>query len=346
MDLLRIVVFAEPGQVEVREIAPPTLRPGQVLIESHLTAISAGTELLVLDGNLPGVLGGAMRYPLVPGYENVGRVVEVGGAVSGLREGDWVISEGSPSFPALHSCWGAHSELVAVPAENAFRLPDGLEPDGAVFMVMTSIALHALQRATVSLGDDVIVLGQGVLGLIAVQVARAMGARSVVAVDRLSSRLGISTELGATATVQAESLTEAGVKLAELSAGRGADVVVEASGSPELAGAASRIACERGRLVLAGMYTRPITFDYWDLYTRELDVLVSRQAGPKQELPDPYYRWTWRHTNEQSLQLLLAGQVQVMPLITHRLPVERIDQGYEAHRTHPEDTVKVLIEWR
>lgn len=343
---MKVVVVPKPGQVEVRQIPRPSVRPGQVLVETHLSAISAGTELAVLAGNLPGVHGGAIRYPLVPGYENVGRVVEVAPAVSGLREGDWVVCEGAPSFPGLHSCWGAHSELVAVPEDEAFRLPEGLEPETSIFMVLTSIALHALQRATVSLGDDVVVLGQGTVGLIALQIARAMGARSVVAVDRIASRLDVAKLLGATAVVKAQSVAEAEARLSALSAGRGADVVIEAGGSAELAGAAGRLACERGRLVLAGMYARPIIFDYWDLFARELDVIVSRQAGPKLELPDPYYRWTWRRTHEQSLQLLARGEVRVAPLITHRLPVERIGEGYEALQTRPDTAIKVLVEWR
>jgi 2-desacetyl-2-hydroxyethyl bacteriochlorophyllide A dehydrogenase len=346
VDLLRVVAVTEPGHVEVQELARPQVRPEHVLIETQFSSISAGTELLVLAGTLPGVHGGVVRYPLVPGYENVGRIVEVGPGVSRLREGDWVVSEGATSFSGLHSCWGAHAELVHIHADDVFRLPDGLAHHAGVFMVLTSIALHALQRGRVTLGDDVAIFGQGVVGLLATQIAKAMGARRVVGVDRLENRLRAAGELGADHTVNAPATEDALEQLAELSAGRGFDVVVEATGAAEVARVAPRAGCERGRLVLAGMYTQPLSFDYWQLYTRELDVAVSRQAGPRHDLPDPYYRWTWRRTNEESLALLASGQVHVEPLISHRLPVEEISRAYEQLRSHPDETIKVLLEWR
>jgi 2-desacetyl-2-hydroxyethyl bacteriochlorophyllide A dehydrogenase len=346
VDLLRVVTVTEPGHVEVRQLARPLIRPEHVLIETHFSSISAGTELLVLAGTLPGVHGGVVRYPLVPGYENVGRIVEVGAGVSRLREGDWVVCEGATSFSGLHSCWGAHAELVHIHSDEVFRLPDGLLPQAGVFMVLTSIALHALQRGRLTLGDDVVIFGQGVVGLLATQIAKAMGARRVVAVDRLENRLRVAGELGADHTVPAESLEEALDRLTELSAGRGFDLVVEATGAGEVASVAPRAGCERGRLVLAGMYTQPVMLDYWQIYTRELDILASRQAGPRQELSDSYYRWTWRRTNEESLALLASGQVQVEPLISHRLPVEQIAVAYNRLRSRPDETIKVLLEWR
>lgn len=345
MDLLRVVTVPEPGHVELRDIPRPTTRPEHVLIETHFSSISAGTELLVLEGNLPGVHGSIVRYPLVPGYENVGRVVEVGSGVSGLQEGDWVVCEGSTSFPGVHSCWGGHSEFVHASADQVFRLPDGVDPQVGVFMVLTSIAVHALQRGRITLGDDIVIFGQGAVGLLATQIAYAMGAARVVAIDRVGSRAAVAGELGATHTIVGESVDEAHPRLEQLSAGRGFDVVVEATGAAEVAGAAPAVCSERGRLVLAGMYTRPITFDYWDVYTRELDILSSRQAGPKHDLPDPYYRWTWRRTNEYSLELLAKRQVLVEPLISARMPVEQIEHAYDSLRSHPEDTIKVLLEW-
>lgn len=352
---MRVVVIPEPRRAELRETPAPALRPGHVLIETELSSISAGTELLVLDGRLPGIYQGIVRYPLVPGYENVGRVVEGGADVAGLTVGDWVVCEGAPSFRGLHSCWGAHAETLLVPADSVFRLPVGLAPEHGLFMVLTSIALHAAQRGRVALGDDVLVVGQGVVGLLAAQVARAIGARSVTVADRLPGRLAVAARMGLEETVQVEigarangaaAAAAAGEELAAAIGERSFDVVIEVTGSAAVAAAAARLCRERGRFVLAGMYPEPITFDYWQLFSREVDVLPSRQAGTKEEISEPYYRWTWRRTNEQSLDLLARGLVQVEPLISHRLPAERIAEGYEALRSRPDETLKVVLTWR
>jgi threonine dehydrogenase-like Zn-dependent dehydrogenase len=179
-----------------------------------------------------------------------------------------------------------------------------------------------------------------------VQVARAMGASEVVAIDRLAQWLEVSTTVGADQTVLVDSCSELRERIRRLAEGRGFDVVIEASGSSSLAEVAPRLCRERGRLVLAGMYTDPVGFDYWDLYTREIDVMASRQAGPRQQMPDAYYRWTWRRTHEESLRLLAGGRIEVEPLITHRLPIDEIATGYEALRASPNSTIKVVLEWK
>jgi 2-desacetyl-2-hydroxyethyl bacteriochlorophyllide A dehydrogenase len=343
---LKAVVFSGPGQVEIRDLPNPTVRSGHVLIETHFSAISTGTELLVLDGRLPEGYGGLIKFPLVPGYENVGRIAELGSDITGMQVGDWVVCEGAASFPGVHSCWGGHSEFVLAPVSEVFVLPDAFEPRHGLFTVLTSIAVHAAQRGQVSLGQSVAVLGQGVVGLLAVQVARAMGASEVVAIDRLPQRLEVSTRVGADQTVLVDSCSELEERIRRLAEGRGFDVVIEASGSSSLAEVAPRLCRERGRLVLAGMYTDPVGFDYWDLYTREIDVMASRQAGPRQQMPDSYYRWTWRRTHEESLRLLADGRIEVEPLITHRLPIDEIATGYEALRESPSSTIKVVLAWK
>jgi 3-hydroxyethyl bacteriochlorophyllide a dehydrogenase len=343
---LRTVVFSEPGKVELREIARPAVRAGHLLIETQYSAISTGTELLVLEGRLPEAYGGVIRYPLVPGYENVGRVVERGADVTGVEVGDWVVCEGAANFPGLYSFWGGHSGFVLAPYSDVFRLPADLSPEHGLFTVLTSIALHALQRGAVTLGQRVAVVGQGTVGLLAVQIARAMGAAEVLAIDRFPERLEVARAVGATAALQISSPEGLGEQARDLLEPGGFDVVVEVSGSASLAAAAPSLCRERGRLVLAGMYTERVGFAYWDLFTRELDISASRQAGPRQSLPPAYYPWTWRRTHEESLSLLAAGTVNVEPIITDRLPIERIDEAYEALRSRPEATIKVVLGWQ
>lgn len=348
---MRLVVIPRPGVVEMRETRDLKPRPGMVLIETHYTGISAGTELMVLDGKLPNIARGVVRYPLVPGYENVGRVVASDSGATGFAEGSWVCSEGSPNFQDFQSCWGGHCGHVLVPAKETFSLPVGMTPEDGVFMVLTSIALHGIQRARIGLGETVAIFGQGVVGLLALQLARMAGAERVIAVDKVPFRLDLSMRLGADETLLVADGGKHGIRKAceeivRLTHGRGADVVLEVTGSADVA-SESVIACrERGRFLLLGMYATPLHFDCWDLYSRELDILSSRGAGPKDELPFAYEPWTWRRTYEESLRLIASKRVAVQPLITHRLPAERIEDGYRALREQPDQALKVVLQWR
>ncbi|MGH7903142.1 MAG: zinc-dependent alcohol dehydrogenase [Candidatus Dormibacteraceae bacterium] len=348
---MRLAVVSNPGVVEIREAAVPKLRPGQLLIETHISGISAGTELMVLDGTLPSVARGLVRYPLVPGYENVGRVVAAAPGVMGFREGGWVCSEGSPSFQGLQSCWGGHSEYVQVEGKEAFPLPAGMAPETAVFTVLASIALHGIQRGRVRIGETVAIFGQGAVGLLALQICRLAGAERLIAVDRLPSRLELARQAGADDTVLVEGGDEAAVaraadEIVRLTHGRGADLVVEVTGSPQVASAAVVACRERGRFLLLGMYPSPVRLDCWDLYTRELEILSSRGAGPKEDLPLAYEPWTWRRTYEESIRLLADGRLRVEGFVTHRFPPERIGDGYRALSKDPDHALKVVIEWR
>lgn len=348
---MRLVVIPKPGVVELRETADHKVRPGQLLIETHYSGISAGTELMVLDGRLPNIARGLVRYPLVPGYENVGRVVALGPGITGFEEGGWVCSEGSPSFSGLQSCWGGHCDLVMVPAKEVFHLPPSMSPERGVFMVLASIAMHGVQRARVGLGDTVVIFGAGVVGLLATQVARLAGADRVIVVDRVQSRVALAKQLGADDVVLvprdgSAALAQVCEEVIRLTQARGADVVIEATGSPEVASAAVVACRERARFLLLGMYPQPVTFDCWDLYSRELDILSSRGAGPKDDIPRAYEPWTWRRTYEHALHLLATGRLCVDPLITHRLPAEHIAEGYRLLREQPQGALKVVLEWR
>jgi len=342
---MHAVIFPEPNKVDFVDVPIPILGEREVLVRSQATSISPGTELLVLQGKLPLIQRGEKTYPLVPGYENCGEVVELGSAVSTLKVGDVVFCEGNSSLPGLTSCWGGHCEYVRVPEQEAFQVPMNLTPEEATFTCLTATGLHAAQRGKVGVGDTVVIYGQGILGLLALQAARLAGADSLVAVDLFDGRLQLARELGASECINA-SQEDPLARIMDLTGGQGADVVIEATGSAELAARAPLACRDRGRLVLLGMYSQPLCFDYWDLYPREIDIYSSRGAGPKINVPPVYYRWTWTRSYKESLRLISTGRVRVAPLITHRFPIAEIQQGYQALLGCPSATLKVMLHWR
>jgi 2-desacetyl-2-hydroxyethyl bacteriochlorophyllide A dehydrogenase len=340
---MRAVVFTEPNTVELQQIPPPRLAPGQILVRTRVTSISPGTELLVLTGRLPLIQRGQIQYPLVPGYENCGEIVEIASGVQGFEIGDRVYCEGNSTFADVTSCWGGHSEYVAIPGSEAFKLPATVSDEEGTFTCLASIALHGVQRGVIGIGDTVAVFGQGVIGLLATQAALLAGADRVIAVDLLERRLELSKQLGASHTVNAGT-DDPIARIRELTGGKGCQVVIEVTGSSGVAASVPRACAERGRLVLLGMYSAPISFDYWDIYPLELDILSSRGAGPKIS-DNAFARWTWASTYRQTLDLMSRGRIRVSSLVTHRLPIKQIMQGYDALLHQPNETLKVILQW-
>jgi len=317
---VRLAVISEPGVVEIGRTPDHKVSPGHLLIETHVSGISSGTELMVLDGRLPNIARGFVRYPLVPGYENVGQVVSVGAGVTGFEEGDWVCSEGSPNLPGLQSCWGGHCEQVMAPAKEVFPLPKQISPEHGIFMVLTAVALHGVQRARIGVGDTVVVFGAGVVGLLAAQIARVAGADRVITIDRLTSRIELAKELGTddTLLVQREgsqARAEVCREVMQMTQNRGADVVIEAAGSPGALDLALRLARGRGTVSVVGAHFEPD-------YPLDNALMFERELTLRFTIGDPV------RDRERLLGLMAAGRLEPAQIITHRLPLEAAPEAY------------------
>ena len=252
----RVVTFVGPRTVALtaEEERPPG--ENDVRVQTLYSGISAGTELTGFRGSNPYltkrwdarrrlfVAGeSSFSYPLEGwGYEEVGRIVEVGSAVERLRPG-----------VVVWGMWG-HRSTTLVPEERAEAcvLPEGLSPKIGVFAHIGAVALNAVLDADIHVGETVAVFGQGVPGLLATQFARLNGAE-VVAVDGVTRRLELARQLGAAHVVDftQESAAE---RLKELTNGRGADVLIELSGSYHALHEAIRATAYNSRVVSAGFY--------------------------------------------------------------------------------------------
>ncbi|HEX6062267.1 MAG TPA: zinc-binding alcohol dehydrogenase, partial [Candidatus Limnocylindria bacterium] len=216
------VWFPRARSVELRtEVLAPT-GPLEVRIQAVLSAISQGTELLVyrgeVDADLPldlPTLAGGYGFPLKYGYASVGHVVALGTEVHGLREGDLVF--------ALHP----HQDEYVIAGSLVRRLPDGTTAEQGVFLANLETAINVVLDAKPRLGEVVAVFGQGVVGLLVTQLLRRSGAR-VVAVEPAAVRRSFAERCGAEAAISpgGESAIRA------LTGGRGADIAIDASGSP------------------------------------------------------------------------------------------------------------------
>jgi predicted dehydrogenase/threonine dehydrogenase-like Zn-dependent dehydrogenase len=357
-------VAQEPrsGRVTVEDVPEPVLRPGGLLVRTGASIVSPGTERMMLAFAEKSLLGKARERPdlvqrvwtklrqdgiaqtyaavqgrldrAIPlGYSSAGTVLAVGLGAPPFGVGDTVACAGAG--------YAAHAEVAFVPGNLCARVP--ARPDGsaipveeAAFATLGAVALQGVRLAAPTLGERVVVVGLGVIGQLAVQLLRAHGC-AVLGVDRDAARVALARTLGA----------EGGVVLGDEGAvaeiftftrGRGADAVLIAAATEsnepvELAGEISR---RKGRVVVVGSVRMDVPRRTY--YERELSVTVSCSYGPGrydpayeeggQDYPVGYVRWTEQRNIEACLDLLAKGQLQVRPLITHRVPVAEAERAY------------------
>lgn len=186
------ITFPEPRVVSVGsfEVSPPGA--GQILTRTLVTGVSTGTETRVFRGRQSG-----SRFPLIPGYENLGQAVEAGPGTE-LAAGDRVFVKAHQYSADPYSlCWGGQTSHSVSAAAAAIPVPDSLSDDDAIFCKIAGISLHGVRRAGVKQDDWVVVVGLGIIGHFVVQHAAALGAR-VIGIDLEPDRLELARQGGAT----------------------------------------------------------------------------------------------------------------------------------------------------
>ncbi len=238
------LVFTGKLRVEVEEVeiadAPG---PGEVLVENLYGLISPGTELAMFmetHAGFPIQDFGYAKYPFRPGYASVSRAVLVGKDVKGVREGDVLFTRSN------------HASHALIPAQRQrLKVPDGVPPEHAPFATMAHIALTSVRLSEMRLGQTVAVFGQGLIGNFAAQLMRCAGARRVIGIDTVPERLRTSAQCGIDVQVNpAEG--DVRKRIDALTGGKGCQIVVEATGSPQVAPEAIRMAAQMGKVVLLG----------------------------------------------------------------------------------------------
>lgn len=282
-----------------------------------------------------------LDQPLPLGYCNVGVVAEVGPGVVGLRVGQRVVSN------------GPHAEMVAVPRQLCAAIPEGVTDDEAAFTVLGAIALQGLRLASPELGERFVVMGLGLIGLVAVQLLRANGCQ-VLGIDPAPEKVKLARSFGAHALVlggESDPISAA----QEFSGGRGVDgVLITAatrSSDPVRHGAA--MCRKRGRIVLVGV--TGLELDRSEFYQKELTFQVSCSYGPGRY--DPEYeekgrdypfglvRWTEQRNFEAVLELMAAGALNLKELITHRFRFESAVEAYDLLAKGSAPYLGILLEY-
>lgn len=323
------VIFRERGIVALEASDIPAISAHQLLIRTRTTLISPGTErawFLGMDNT-------SQQFPQRAGYSNIGEVIEVGAAVDGWSVGDRV------------ACKAHHATYAAVDADKCIAVPVTLSDEEAVFFQLASIAMQAVRKAHVELGESVAVIGAGLIGLLALQLARLSGALPALSVDLDEGRLAFAQKVGADATVKAD---DALIEKAEAQCdGDRPSVVIEATGHPEAIPTAFDLVAWAGRVVLLGSTrgdTEAVNF-YRDVHKKGLTVIGAHESARPHVDRSPGW-WPVEHDHRVALKLLAQGRLQVQPLITNRFHWQEAPKAYELLVSWDKDVLGMLLNWQ
>jgi len=351
MATMRAARWHGRGDVRVEDVPVPVVGEGEVLLRVSWCGI-CGTDVeeyrdgpVVIPVDQPNALTG-QRAPITLGHEFAGTIVALGPGVEEFAVGDRVVPDICLFCGTCHYCrrheyalcvsWaaiglhgdGGLAEFVRVPARMCVRLPDGIADDEAALIETTEVAVRAIRKAGVQDGDSVAIVGDGAVGLITLQVARAAGAAATILLGHRAPRLAVGRRLGATAAIDTRRpgwLDE----VRTLSDGLGVDVAIECGGRADAI--ADSIAATRkgGTIVLLAVIGTPIPFDTWPIVEGERTIVGSVQHHFDEDLP-------------AAVDLLATGRVDVRPIISRRIPLERVvEDGFAAPAGGSD--IKVLV---
>lgn len=324
------VVWPERAKVDIEEFEIPSLNDDEVLVESECTLISPGTERAFLLG-LPNTRGG---FPSRPGYSNIGRVIAVGKAITNCKIGERVASTG-----------GHTSHFVTEPNRLIQMGSADLLAEEAVFFNLGAIALQGVRKARIELGETTLVLGQGLVGLLALQLARVSGAVPAIAADLTDSRLNVSKCIGADCTLNPEDadFTE---QLAAVTNGDGPAVVIEATGHPDAISTALDVAGWGARVIILASTrgeTPNVNF-YRDVHKKGLMLYGAHNSIRPRHETSPHF-WTLEDDSRLLLSLIAQKRFSVAPLITHRVRGEEAPKAYQLLMAWNPELLGVVLQW-
>ncbi len=364
----QVIENIRTGKIEVVDVPIPHCDRNQVLIATKRSLISAGTERMLVefgranffekaksrpdqvrrvfekirtDGLIPTIdaVLSRLNQPLPLGYSNSGVVVDLGENVEEFSIGDRVVSN------------GPHAEYVCVTKNLVAKVPDNVSDEEAAFTVLAAVGLQGVRLAHPSLGENVAVIGLGLIGLMIVQLLIANGCR-VLGIDFDPQRLKLAEDFGA--EIVNLSNGEDPVKTAaSFTNGKGMDAVIIAAStrSNEPVHQAALMSRKRGRIILVGVTGLQLRRE--DFYEKELIFQVSSSYGPGrydpnyeikgQDYPYGYVRWTAQRNFQAVLNLMSENRLNVKPLISHHFPIEKAYMAYDLILSNKEPFLGIVL---
>ena len=341
------LILEAPRKIGFRTESDPPLQSGEVRLRTLLSGVSAGTELTYYRGTNPYLTKrwdekqrlfvpaeqGTFSYPVTNlGYEEVGEVIEVGSGVTEVAVGAHVFGT-----------WGHRTHHIAnLDYVRSRLMPAGADPVFGIFSHLGAIALNGVHDAAIKLGDTVAVFGLGGLGQIVALMARRAGAR-VIGVELHESRLALAQRLGIDHVINPAKENPAQA-IKAFTEGRGADVCIEVSGAAPALHEAIRSAGYSARVVAMGFIQGEAKglFLGDEFHHNRINLVCSQISGVA---PERSYQWNKPRLWRTAVELQEAGQIDLRPIITHRVPFARAAELYRQLDERPQDAVHAVLEF-
>lgn len=340
--LARQAVLTAPFQTAVREVELPAPGDQQILVNTAYSAVSAGTELAVYTGKHQWLQDPKMvdwKFPFKPGYSAAGTVVAVGKSVMGWKEGDRV------AYPGNH----ASAELLTIGHERGrlWKLPQELDFKTAAWSCVARYGMGSSIRAGLTLGRSAAVLGLGVIGQWSLRCLKAAGAFPVVGIDSVQMRREAALQGGADFVIDPSTGSVAQLVQNVLNA-RGAEIVADATGTPDAIQTAMSLACDAGQVIVVGSprgKAAEVNF-YDDLHRRYIE--VSGAHGNMLFEP-AHHRLAGAWNIDKAEYWLLAAfaqkRITLNGLVTHEIKPEALGNAYDGLLNHKQTYLGVSIRW-
>lgn len=342
---MKALLLTEYKKLEYVDFPEPEIGPDDLLVRVRACGI-CGSDIHGYDGST-----GRRKPPLIMGHEASGEVAKAGANVKDMKVGDRVtfdsmISCGDCFFcrrgqinlcdnrmvigvsPGEYRRHGAFAEYVAVPRRIAFKMPEGLSFEHAAMIEPVSVAVHATGLAKVRLGDTAVVVGVGMIGLLAIQSLRAAGYGRIIAVDLEDNKLAVAKTLGADDALNPKNC-DVPKEIYALTNGIGADLAMECVGATSPIKTAVASVRKGGTVTLVGNLSPTIDFPLQSVVTREIAVLGS--CASSGEYP-------------QCLDLLARGTIKVDPIISAIAPLADGAAWFDRLYSHDASLMKVLLQ--
>ncbi len=345
----KAIVFDRPRHAVVREIPVAPIDDETIVVETTYSAISTGTEMKVWTGGHGKPEG--LWYPLVPGYEEVGRIVHIGKKVkklTNLKVGDRVMANECRYYPENCAAWGGQCGLIIKnkktspsPFDPVAKIPDNVSDQEAVLAYLATVAHKGITRVGPKPGQTVLVIGMGMIGISWIQLAKIAGCR-VIGMDINDRRLKLGSKF-ADEVIDGKGYDPLGI-LKKITQDKLADVVVECSGNPEVITHIYRylkdggwgLKDEPGKIHLQGDYPTPIIiepYEYWFGKNMNISLTCACRPGGKEEI----------------LKLISEGKFDAKTLLasdmTPEISVDEAPKAYHMIEQSKKDIFKVMLKW-
>jgi 2-desacetyl-2-hydroxyethyl bacteriochlorophyllide A dehydrogenase len=337
----RTALLEAPRRFALRDRPLPVAGPRDVVVRIAATAV-CHTDLGIYTGDHPGV-----RYPVVMGHEATGRIETIGPEVSGFENGQPVIINPIISCGHCDSCRrgaenlcrnaglfgrevdGSMTEVVKLEARYLHALPASVPLANATLIETLATVRHAQERLALAPGESVVVLGQGTTGLLHTRLAVLAGANPVIAVSRTQWKLDMAERMGAhhVLDIPAERAVD---EVLRLTAGAGADVVIDTAGGAATLQAGLDMLRPGGRLSPYAVSHECCTgFTTFPLYYKEVSIIGSRALAPEDMEP--------------SIELVASGQVDVSAFVSATFPLDHASEAFREYEAHPGRVLRIVI---